>query len=225
MTRRNIAFRKGDGFYISQEFNGDKDEAARFSSCMIDRTWPEILEYFEELNTLEDFAQAVHQAEQSYRYEHLGLEQVKNLPTCQEVWMVGSGCPYLYARYEKPTVEWVADLAREYGFKSRCSSGAATITARNTDGRWTTWFSASIEKDSGRWHIRGNNTDQCNIWLCQTRPDMTPERCVEFFDRLNETLGLFGEDKIRMSTWIDPEDWQNIAGVNDAYKDERYTRT
>ena len=135
--------------------------------------------------------------------------------------MAGSGSTYLYARYGKPTVEWVADLAREYGFKSRCSSGAATITARNTDGRWTTWFLVSFKE--GLWHIRGNNTDQCNIWLHLTRPDMTPERCVEFFDRLNETLGLFGKEEIQMNSLIDPEDWQEIAGVDDAYEDERYT--
>lgn len=222
MTRRIIAFRQGDEFCISQEFNGDKDEAVRFSPCMIDMNWEEVLKYFDELNTLKDFEQAVYEAENSYHYEHLGLERVKELPSCEEVWMVGSGSLYLHSRYGEPTVNWVSDLAKEYGFRSKCSNGAATITTRDIDGCWTTWFTISVKED-GLWHIRGDNTDECNIWLYRTRPDMTPERCVEFFDRLNETLGLFGEGTIHMSTWIDPEDWQEIAGVNDAYEDERYT--
>lgn len=71
--------------------------------------------------------------------------------------------------------------------------------------------------------ISGHNTDQCNIWLNETRPDMTAERCVEFFEALSQTLGLFDTDKLSLSPWIDPEDWQEIARVPDAQEDERYS--
>ena len=30
-------------------------------------------------------------------------------------------------------------------------------------------------------------------------------------------------DRIKPSEWIDPEDWQTIADVHDAYTDVRYT--
>lgn len=52
---------------------------------------------------------------------------------------------------------------------------------------------------------------------------MTPERCIKFFEELSQTMGLYGDDKLKLSTWIDPEDWQEIAGVYDAYGEERYT--
>lgn len=52
---------------------------------------------------------------------------------------------------------------------------------------------------------------------------MTSERCVAFFKEINHTLGLCGENRIKPSEWIDPEDWQTIADVHDAYTDVRYT--
>lgn len=223
MTRRTIVFKEGGKFYASQEFNGDKAEAGQFCKhSNLKADWPDIVALFDDVKTVEDFGLAVRKAEDLYGYEHEELEQVNELPGAQEVWLMAGGYLHLHFKYGEPVANWVKDLAEEYGFRSKSSGGTATVTSRNTDGQWTTWFSVTVQED-GLCRIRGNNTDQCNIWLYETRPDMTPERCMEFFEALNSTLGLFGDDKIKMSTWIDPEDWQAIAGVCDAYEDERYT--
>ena len=67
------------------------------------------------------------------------------------------------------------------------------------------------------------NTDQCCIWFSDTRSDFTPEKITEFVKELNNVFKLCGEELFTIKELIDPEDWQEIAGVYDAYKDERYT--
>ena len=64
------------------------------------------------------------------------------------------------------------------------------------------------------------NTDQCNLWFYDTRPDLTPEKLIEFVKDLNEALEP--DEPILLKTLIDPEDWQEIAEVRDASNDERY---
>lgn len=120
----------------------------------------------------------------------------------------------LATRYGVSMVECLADVVKQFSFKSRYANDTAiAIRAKNTDGRWVTWFTI-FPDDKGQRKVSGNNTDQCNIWLNETRPDMTPERCIEFFEVLSHTMGLYGESKLKMSMWIDPEDWQSIAGIN-----------
>lgn len=223
MTRRTIVFKKDGKFYASQEFNGDKAEAAVFHPNIdIKADWLEIVELFTGKASVESFKDAVKDAEGLYGYKSVDVEELDGLPSCEEIWLTTGVFLYLHSKYGEPTVNWAADLAKEYGFEAKCAGSTVTITAKDTDGKSTEWFSITVE-ENGLVHIRGNNTDQCNIWLCETRPDMTPERCVEFFNRLSDTVGLYGESSIEMSTWIDPEDWQEIAGVRDAYEDERYT--
>lgn len=47
------------------------------------------------------------------------------------------------------------------------------------------------------------------------------DKIVEFVKDLNEALGLEG-DKILVKELIDPEDWQEIADMSNAYEDLRY---
>lgn len=223
MTRRTIVFKDGEKFYASQEFNGDKAEAAGFHPNIgIKADWSEIVELFTGKASVESFKEAVREAEALYGYKDVEVEEMDELPSCEEIWLTTGVFLHLHTKYGEPTVNWAADIAKEYGFRSACTKDTVTIASKNTDGKWTDWFSITIKED-GLVHIKGNNTDQCNIWLYETRPDMTPEKCVEFFKRLSDTVGLLGEDGIKMSTWIDPEDWQAISGVRDAYEDERYT--
>lgn len=225
MTRRMIVFKKDGKFYASQEFNGDKNECAQVNSAakiLVD--WPEIMKLFTGKVSVWSFQEAVKEAERLYGYESVAVEDLDELPSCEEIWLTTGGFLYKYTKYGEPTMSLVADLAREYGFSAHHLRNMVKIYAKNTDGQWTEWFSITMG-ESGVAYTRGYNTDQCNIWLHQTRPDMTPERCVEFFQRLNDTLGLFGESAINLYSWIDPEDWQEIAGVNDAHEDPRYTGT
>lgn len=223
MTRRIIVLKKDGKFYASQEFNGDKAEAANFHPNIgIKADWPEIIELFTGKATVASFKDAVRDAEKLYGYESMEVEELDELPSCEEIWLTTGVFLYLYTKYGKPTVNWAADVAKEYGFGANCTKDKVVIATKDTDGMVTEWFSITVDTD-GLVHVRGNNTDQCNIWLHETRPDMTPERCMEFFKRLSDAMGLLGKDGIKMRTWIDPEDWQQIAGVRDAYEDERYT--
>lgn len=222
MTRRIIVLKKDGKFYASQEFNGDRTETTEFCpNANIKADWSEIIELFAGKASVLSFKEAVRAAEKLYGYESVEVKELDGLPSCEEIWLTTGVFLYLYSKYGELTVDRVADIAKSYGFRSKCSRYTATIVSRNTEGRWVDWFSITIKED-GLVHIRGNNTDQCNIWLYETRPDMTPERCMEFFKRLSDTMGLLGEDGIEIRTWIDPEDWQEIAGVRDAYEDERY---
>ena len=137
---------------------------------------------------------------------------------------------YLYSTFKQ--------IVKKYGFMARCGDTVQSvkygtinapvfiIQARNTDKHWINWF--SIVPDMGLKHqhnslVIGNDTDVINVWLYETRPDLTPEDCVMFFAELNSLFHLEGEDMILLKDWIDPEDWQEIADVTDAYDDPRYT--
>ena len=51
---------------------------------------------------------------------------------------------------------------------------------------------------------------------------MTPDKIIEFVSDLNTMLRKFNNSYIAVRTLIDPEDWQEIAQVQDAYEDNRY---
>lgn len=225
MTRRLIVFKEGDTYHVSQEFNGDREEA----ECLlggrpsIKASWPEIPPLFDGVETLEDFERAVQKAEALYHYETISLDVMSELPKVDETWLVSHGTLIIAARYGEPVVECLAEIVKEYGFRFVCRSDAIDIRAKTTDGHWCNWFTITPDFQ-GSCKIVGNNTDQADIWLYETRPDMTPDQCVKFFQEISRTLGLYGDNRILPSEWIDPEDWQCIAGVHDAYSDERYTK-
>ncbi len=225
MTRRVIAYRSGSHFYVSQEFNGDRAEMRQFNpkGCRIKTDWVDIPPMFDGVTTLEQFKDTVRRVETLYGYKAVPVEAEHDLPVTEEVWMLSCGALLVETRYGSSMVECLAEVAKEYGFKTvRDGDYSITFRAKSTDGHWVSWFTI-IPSLKGARHIKGNNTDQANIWLGETRPDMTPERCIAFFEEINHTLGLFGEDRVEPSEWIDPEDWQIIANVHDAYTDARYT--
>ena len=76
MTRRTIVYkgRKAtvhEGYYfISQEFNGDKDEAILWNpQTPIKGNWIDVVELFNGIESLHDFRKAIKRAEDLYTYE------------------------------------------------------------------------------------------------------------------------------------------------------------
>lgn len=117
------------------------------------------------------------------------------------------------------------ELAVKYGFTAIETNPLFTyengsypwaIQAVNTDGIMCNWLYLN---EWGDICIIGN-TDNCNLWFHETRPDLTPERIVEFVKNLSCLTGL----RLNLCEFVDPEDWQEIANVPDASEDERYKK-
>ena len=104
MTRRIIVY-KGrnthEGLYfISQEFNGDRQEAVKWNpNTVIKANWNEVVDLFDEINSLHDFRKAVRNAENLYTYENIPLKKEEKIPRCEEVWMLIDGKLQLYSKY------------------------------------------------------------------------------------------------------------------------------
>lgn len=109
-------------------------------------------------------------------------------------------------------------VGQKYEFRTELTKYGACLYAKNTDGEDYPWIKYITSSDL--FSIAGN-TDQCNLWFYDTRPDLTPDKLIEFIKDLNEALEP--NEPILLKTLIDPEDWQEIANVRDAYDDERYT--
>ena len=108
-------------------------------------------------------------------------------------------------------------VGQYYDFRTELTKYGGAIYAKNTDGEDVVWIKYITETDEV--FICGN-TDNCNLWFCDTRSDLTPEKLISFVKDLNEALKM--EEPILLRHLIDPEDWQEIADVRDASKDERY---
>lgn len=91
------------------------------------------------------------------------------------------------------------------------------LLSKNTDGEDTVWI---YRIDNTVFCI--GNTDNLNLWLSDTRKDLTADRLVEFVKDLNDWSENYGWS-ISTRIIIDAEDWQEIAGVCDAYEDKRYS--
>lgn len=106
MTRRTIVYkgRKAtvhEGYYfMSQEFNGDKDEAVLWNpQTPIKGNWIDVVELFNGIESLHDFRKAIRKAEDLYTYENISLRREVNLPRCEEIWMMTDGKLQLYSKY------------------------------------------------------------------------------------------------------------------------------
>ena len=113
-------------------------------------------------------------------------------------------------------------LARKYRFKYRATENQFVFVANNTDGEPTDWI--TLDRNDmmfhHTWHLStAGNTDQNNLWFYQTRKDLTPKKIVSFIKSLSTILNY----NLKVYNVIDPEDWQEIAKVNDAYDDARWT--
>ena len=115
------------------------------------------------------------------------------------------------------TIENMKILAERYGFDIAETDEGADLLCRNTDGRKVRWIKYNREKETV---ILKGNTDDLNLWLHRTRPDFTPEKVIQFVKDLNTLLDI--KNPFRIRDLIDPEDWQEIADVCDAYEDVRY---
>jgi len=120
---------------------------------------------------------------------------------------------------ERDVVQDFKDLAKKYGFSVVQDGSCFKLCAKNTDNEWTRWIGFYPKEDKVSFF---GNTDFLNIWLSNTRKDFTPEKCMQFVNDLNDLFELTGENRFVISELIDPEDWQEIADVRDAYEDPRY---
>ena len=105
-------------------------------------------------------------------------------------------------------------LAEKYNMVFEETRRKIHYKARDTQGIWVTWF--YYDKHKAAFYV--DSTDYWNIWLCDTRKDFTPEVCIQFVKDANMAMGTH----YRLREFIDPEDWQVLANVCDAYQDERY---
>lgn len=111
------------------------------------------------------------------------------------------------------------EVCQKYGFSTITLGDKEILVAKNTDDENVNWITYDTEKDTVSF---SGNTDYLNLWFYETRKDLTPDKIVEFVKDLNEALDIEG-DKILVKELIDPEDWQEIADIHDAYEDLRYT--
>lgn len=121
---------------------------------------------------------------------------------------------------EKDYKEQLKNICEKYDFKYKeYSKNKISLCAKNTDNHWRDWIKLDLQnKDI----TLIGNTDNCNFWFCDTRKDMTPEKIIEFVADINTMLRKFNDSYITIKSLIDPEDWQEIAQVKDAYEDDRY---
>lgn len=114
------------------------------------------------------------------------------------------------------------EVARDYGFEMRDEDDTIVLVAKNTDGEDVEWI--RLNKKAGVVKVLGN-TDHCNLWFHMTRKDLTPDILMHFVQDLNRVFQLKGKHAISLRDLIDPEDWQEIAGIHDAHLDERYLKS
>ena len=112
----------------------------------------------------------------------------------------------------------LSKIADKHGFKATKTTSTLNVMARNTDGDWIFWIKYDYSKDT----LYFGDTDYLNIWLCDTRPDLTDKQIIDFIQELNNAYGFKGDEKIKVKELISPEDWQEIAKVSDASNDKRY---
>lgn len=116
-------------------------------------------------------------------------------------------------------IENMKKLAERYGFSIAETDVGADLICKNTDGKDFHWIKLNVNTDTV---TLVGNTDQCNLWFGETRPDLTTDRIVEFVKDLNAALEM--ETPFKLRDLIDGEDWQEIADICDASKDERWSK-
>lgn len=110
------------------------------------------------------------------------------------------------------------ELVSKYKFKVIENGDELALCAKNTDREWAEWIIYNIKNNQ---IMLMGDTDQLNFWFYNTRKDLTPERLIDFKNDLNFILNKI-DYEIDLKTMIDPEDWQEIAGIGNAYDDPRY---
>ena len=101
------------------------------------------------------------------------------------------------------------DVCEKYGFTTSDTDDKVFLEANTVGDKYlVTWIKYDIKEDKV---ILTGNTDNCNLWFGETRPDLTPEKIINFVLELNKALNLKGKNKFTVKQLIGPEDWQDIA--------------
>lgn len=117
------------------------------------------------------------------------------------------------------TVKNIKVLANKYNFEVMETDLGVDLICKNIDNKNVRWIKYNQKTDTV---TLAGNTDQCNLWFGETRPDLTPERIIEFVKDLNIALDL--KPPYKLKDLIDNEDWQEIAGICEASKDVRWSK-
>lgn len=119
----------------------------------------------------------------------------------------------------KNVVVGLEKLGKKYKFETIVEDDKAILLAKNTSGEDVDWIIYNIKEDTVS-HL--GDSDNCNLWFYDTRKDFTSDILVEFVQDLNELFELKDMERFIVRNLIDPEDWQEITGIHDAYEDERF---
>lgn len=91
MTRRTIVMGWGDQLFVSQEFNGDKEEALMFGlTCNIPH-WDEVVAKFRGVRSVRAFERILEEVEQMYGYKHIPVSLQTELPKTDQTWKMLEG--------------------------------------------------------------------------------------------------------------------------------------
>ena len=129
--------------------------------------------------------------------------------------LIGNINQPLVRRTKMVNIKGFIEVGVKYGFPVVQRNNYIVMKTNNTDGKMVNWIKYMPKSDTVT--IIGN-TDNMNIWLHETRPDMTVDRCIQFIKELSDALDC----RLRVKELIDPEDWQEIANISDAAEDIRY---
>lgn len=122
------------------------------------------------------------------------------------------------------------ELCDKYGFKTRFAgindNFYCEVYAKNTDGKDVIWFEIQLSNHDSAEGIPFEpiitiygNTDQKNIWLCDTRKDLSLENIIDFCKAISEicnckltTTPSTKNNEIYIHRLVDIEDLQEIKG-------------
>lgn len=131
---------------------------------------------------------------------------------------------------EKNAGDKIKEICDRYNFKTRFSGQNdnfyCEVYARNTDGKDVIWFDIQLSNHDSAYGIPFGpilkiygNTDQSNIWLCDTRKDLSLENIVDFCKTITEICNLkltivptIKDNEIYIHRLVDIEDLQEING-------------
>lgn len=105
----------------------------------------------------------------------------------------------------------------EYGFTLSEENGEYVIWGTEAfDGGAVEWIWYDPAADT----VQATDTDKNNMWLYEGRPDLSADDIVSMSAKLARILDW---QDMTIEDIVDPEDWQEIAQVHDAYGDPTFT--
>lgn len=162
MTRRILAFKNGNRYLISQEFNGDREEmllrGETDPSCSI--RWLQAIKDMGPCLSACSFASSLKVLENKYGYEHVDptplSEEQFNACQEEELWLIDeTGLPHLHARYGLSIPDAILHDIEALSLPLQTcpcqgvqgnqvgsvQKDGIRIFARDNDGNWFPWFS------------------------------------------------------------------------------------